>query len=116
MIEVVAAVIYLENKILCFKRGASKFDYVAFKYEFPGGKLEYGESQVDALKRELHEELCLDVTVGRKLTTVFHEYPDFSIRLHCYLCVTDEFNGHLTDHVARRFRHRFQCCRDARVR
>ncbi len=99
MIEVVAAVIYLGNKILCFKRGASKFDYVSFKYEFPGGKLEAAESPEDALKRELYEELGLFVTVGRKLTTVFHEYPDFSIHMHCYLCVTDKFNGDLTDHV-----------------
>ena len=76
MIEVVAAVIYLRNKILCFKRSAGKFDYVSFKYEFPGGKLEAGESPADALKMELQEELGLSVIVGKKLTTVFHEYPD----------------------------------------
>ena len=99
MIEVVAAVIFQGNKILCFKRGTSKYNYVSFKYEFPGGKLKVGEIPEDALKRELQEELNLSVTVGKKLMTVLHEYPDFSIRMHCYLCVTDEFDGNLTEHV-----------------
>ena len=83
MIEVVAAVIVFENRLLAFQRGASKYSYVANKFEFPGGKIKGNETQTDSLIRELKEELNLDVRVGEWITTVEHCYEDFSIRMHC---------------------------------
>ena len=57
MIEVVAAVIHYKNKILCFQKPKGKYEYTSFKYEFPGGKVEPDEPLVDALKREIQENL-----------------------------------------------------------
>ena len=86
--EVVAAVIVFENKILCMQRGKAKFEYVSYKYEFPGGKVEAGEENHIALSRELNEEMDLDVTISEKdyLLTGDHTYPDFAITMHAYLC------------------------------
>ena len=100
MIEAVAAIIYVGNKILCFQRGSSRYEYISFKYEFPGGKIEKGESPQAALRREIFEELSISINVGNKLTTIVHDYPDFQIKLHCYKCNIDEFKGKLKDHVA----------------
>lgn len=55
-------------------------------WEFPGGKLEPGEAAEDAVKRELREEMELDITVGPLLDTVEYDYPDFHITMHCFLC------------------------------
>jgi 8-oxo-dGTP diphosphatase len=97
---VVAAIIKYGDKILCMQRNTNKHDYLSYKYEFPGGKVEVGESQEDALLREIKEELELDITVGNAFFTVEHEYPDFKITMHSYLCtsVTNEFI--LKEHVA----------------
>ena len=62
-IEVVAAIIYFENKILCVQRPKNKLSYISEKFEFPGGKIEKGETKMDALKRELYEELNIDVNI-----------------------------------------------------
>jgi len=78
MIEVSAAIIFVQNKILCLQRGKSKYNYVSYKYEFPGGKLNKGEDPVKALKREIKEELIIEIEVKEKFKTIFHEYPDFS--------------------------------------
>ena len=98
MIEVVAAIIFFKNKILCLKRGYSKYDYISFKYEFPGGKIKNDESNVSALKREIKEELNIDIIIKNKFKTIIHNYPDFSIKLHCYICSTDNFHGKLYEH------------------
>ena len=86
--EVVAAVIEYKDKILCMQRGEAKFEYVSYKYEFPGGKVEAGEENHVALSRELREEMDLDVVIGEEdcLLTVEHTYPDFAITMHTYLC------------------------------
>jgi 8-oxo-dGTP diphosphatase len=85
-IIVVAAVIINDSQILCVQRGHSKYEYISKKYEFPGGKVEVAETEIEALKREVQEELSLNIKVGEKLITVDHDYPDFSISLHTYLC------------------------------
>ena len=99
MIEVVAAIIYFEKKVLCFQRGEGKYGYTSHKYEFPGGKIEPGEDRVQALKRELWEELEIQVVIKEKVISVEHSYPDFDILMHCYRCVTEEFHGRLKEHI-----------------
>lgn len=87
-VEVVAAIIISNDEILCMQRNKGKHDYVSFKYEFPGGKLEDGESKEQALMRELSEEMDLDIVITPKdyFMTVEHKYPDFSITMHSYIC------------------------------
>ena len=93
-----AAIIFFENKILCLKRGYSKYNYISFKYEFPGGKIKNNESNVSALKREIKEELNIDIIIKNKFKTIIHNYPDFKIKLHSYICITNNFNGKLYEH------------------
>lgn len=84
--KVVGAIFIREGRLFAARRGASRYAYVAHKYEFVGGKVEPDETPEDALRRELREEMALDATVERPYMTVRHEYPDFSITLHTYLC------------------------------
>ena len=78
-IEVVAAVIYDGNKIFTTQRG-----YGEFKdgWEFPGGKVEAGESLEDALKREIREELEADIEVENLVDVVEYDYPNFHLKMH----------------------------------
>lgn len=87
-VEVVAAILMEQDKILCMQRKEGRYPYLSFKFEFPGGKMEKGETREQALMRELQEEmdLHLDVTPEDFFMTVEHPYPDFFITLHCYLC------------------------------
>lgn len=85
-IQVVAALIFENGKVFATKRGENKYAYIAYKYEFPGGKIEAGETPEAALIRELKEELDLDVTVGNHYATETFEYPDFIITLRLYEC------------------------------
>lgn len=86
--EVTAAIIINNNEILCMQRNESKYNYVSYKYEFPGGKTEKGESLVQALMRELMEEMDfqVDITPEDFFLTIEHKYPDFSITMHSYIC------------------------------
>ena len=77
MFEVAAAVIFLERKVLCVQRPKHEKEYVSLKWEFPGGKVEFGESGEDALVREIREELSVDIEDSEFLMTVEHTYPDF---------------------------------------
>ena len=99
-IEVVAGIVCRENKILATQRG-----YGEFKdgWEFPGGKLEAGETRVDALKRELREELDMEVVVGELLETVEYDYPQFHLTMHCYLCQLAKEKFVLKEHEAARW-------------
>ena len=85
-IQVAAALIFQNGKLLATKRGDSPYAYVAHKYEFAGGKIEAGESGESAVKRELKEELDMDVQVGNLYACDTYEYPDFIITLWLYEC------------------------------
>ena len=85
-IQVAAALIFENGKLLATKRGDSPYPYVAHKYEFAGGKIEADERGEDAVKRELKEELDLDVRVGALYASDTYEYPDFIITLWLYEC------------------------------
>ncbi|BBM83459.1 (deoxy)nucleoside triphosphate pyrophosphohydrolase [Candidatus Uabimicrobium amorphum] len=98
--HVVAAIICHKNKYLCVQRGENKYPYVAFKYEFPGGKVEPGESNTVALRREIHEELQMDIQVGELFASVYYEYPDFAITMDSYLCTTKSPQLCLNEHIA----------------
>ena len=98
--QVVAAVISHQGEILCMQRGKTRFDYTSFKYEFPGGKIEAGETGPEALARELREEMDLEVEVGEPVMTVEHEYPDFSITMQAFFCLTATRAFELREHVA----------------
>lgn len=91
-VKVAAALIFDRGKIFATKRGESPYAYVAHKFEFPGGKIEEGEREEDAVKRELKEELDLDVKVGGLYAKTTFEYPDFIITLSVYECeMTSDF-------------------------
>ena len=98
-IEVVAAIIIHERKILCVQRGENKFDYISKKYEFPGGKLEPGESNAEAIKREIKEELLIDIDVIEPFLTNEHTYEDFSITMHSLICHSNRYDITLTEHI-----------------
>lgn len=82
-IEVVAAVIIRDGQVFATQRG-----YGEWKgwWEFPGGKIESGETPQEALHREIHEELAAEISVGKLLTTVDYDYPHFHLTMHCYFC------------------------------
>lgn len=88
-IEVVAAVIRWNSTTLCVQRGESKLDYISKKWEFPGGKVEVGESHPEALRREIREELKLDIKVRDLVTTVHHRYPDFDLTMRAFDCTVE---------------------------
>lgn len=100
-IEVVAAIIQDdEGRIFATQRGYGDFkDW----WEFPGGKMEYGETPEEALKREIREELSTEICVDEFLCTVEYDYPKFHLTMHCYLCslLTDAL--HLNEHEAARW-------------
>ena len=85
-LHVVGAAIVEGGKVLAAKRGESKYEYVAHKYEFVGGKIEAGETPEQALTRELCEEMGAKIEVISHYMTVTHEYPDFIVTLQTYLC------------------------------
>ena len=70
------------------------------KWEFPGGKVEVGESREEALVREIREELSVDIEVSEFLMTVHHTYPDFHLTMHVFKCVLDQGEITLNEHVA----------------
>lgn len=84
--DVVAAVICYRGKILCLQRGQTRFPYTSYKWEFPGGKIEIGETPKEALHREIWEEMSMDVRVGDSVCKVEQDYPDFSITMETFLC------------------------------
>lgn len=100
-LEVVAAILEYKGKILCMERGKGKYDYVSFKYEFPGGKIEPGEAKHTAIERELREEMDVHVAVKEEdlYMTVNHMYHDFSITMHDFMCHLDKPDFIRKEHV-----------------
>ena len=100
MFEVVAAIIKVKNKYLCCQRKKNKFNYLSEKYEFPGGKVENNETMEEALRREIKEELDLNISIDRFFKTINYSYPDFDIKMHVFFCSLKNFNITLNDHLS----------------
>ena len=99
-IEVVAAIIRRGNEIFATQRGYGEWkDW----WEFPGGKMEAGETPEEALKREIREELSTEISVDEFLCTVEYDYPAFHLTMHCYLCSLLTEALHLNEHEAARW-------------
>lgn len=95
-IEVVAAVIEHDNKILATQRG---YGDLKGMWEFPGGKIESNETKENALKREIKEELNADINIESYLTTVEYDYPNFHLKMHCFLCSLINNKFELIEHT-----------------
>ncbi|WP_294364894.1 8-oxo-dGTP diphosphatase MutT [uncultured Clostridium sp.] len=94
-IEVVAAVIKKGDKIFITRRSYGEFQDM---WEFPGGKIEVGETKEEALIREIKEELELDINNLDYLTTVEYDYPNFHLTMHCFVCEICGGNLNLNAH------------------
>lgn len=96
-IKVVAAIIREGDKIFATQRG-----YGEFKdgWEFPGGKIEQGETPQDALVREIKEELDTEIEVGKLVDTVEYDYPNFHLTMYCYFCTIKAGDLVLKEHEA----------------
>ena len=100
-IEVVAAIIRKGDRIFATQRGYGEWkDW----WEFPGGKMEAGETSEEALKREIREELSTEISVDELLCTVEYDYPKFRLTLHCFICSLLNEALHLIEHEAARWR------------
>ena len=99
-IKVVAAIIVQNHKVFATQRG-----YGDFKdgWEFPGGKIEAGETSEQALAREIREELNTEIEVGERLCTVEHDYPAFHLSMQCFLCRVISGDFVLREHEAARW-------------
>lgn len=96
-IEVVAAIIRKDDKIFATQRGYGDWkDW----WEFPGGKMEPGETPEEALRREIQEELSTEISVDKFLCTVEYDYPKFHLTMHCYWCSLVSEGLHLNEHEA----------------
>ena len=98
-IEVVAAIIKNDNKILCVQRKESELSYISKKYEFPGGKMEANETKTETIVREIKEELAMDINVKEEFLTVTHQYPDYLLTMHSFICTSNESKVTLTEHI-----------------
>ena len=82
-IEVVAAILRKDDRIFASEKGYGEFKGY---WEFPGGKVEIGESLEEALKREIREELQVEIHIEEKFTELDYDYPHFHLTMHCYFC------------------------------
>lgn len=99
-IEVVAAVIVHDGRVFATQRGYGDWkDY----WEFPGGKVEAGETRGQALVREIREELETEISVDSFLCTIDYDYPTFHLTMHCYRCSILSGSLHLVEHEAARW-------------
>ena len=99
-IQVVAAVIFHGGKMYATQRGYGAWrDY----WEFPGGKIEPGETPEEALAREIREELDVRISVLSRLCGVEYDYPEFHLSMQCFRCRIDEGEPKLLEHEAARW-------------
>lgn len=96
-IKVVAAIIKKENQIMIAQRIKGEF---AGQWEFPGGKIEVGETAQEALKREIMEEMELEINVEDFLITAEYDYSSFHLSMDCFICSLESNDIHLHDHIA----------------
>lgn len=94
-IKVVAAIIQKENKILATKRGYGEFINI---WEFPGGKIESGETKEQALVREIKEELNIEISVDKFAIDIEYQYPNFYLFMSCFMCSIKEGSIELLEH------------------
>lgn len=94
-IKVVAAIIQKENKILATKRGYGEFINM---WEFPGGKIESGETKEQALVREIKEELNIEISVDKFAINIEYQYPNFYLFMSCFMCSIKEGSIELLEH------------------
>ena len=99
-IEVVAAIIQRDGAYFTTQRGYGEFEGM---WEFPGGKIEPGESRDVALKREIQEELGVDIAIENLLCTTEYDYPSFHLTMHCYLCSIASGEIELREHKSARW-------------
>ena len=96
-IEVAAAIVIENGRLFAAERGYGKWKGW---YELPGGKVEPGESNQEALIREMREELRVDIAIEGHIQTIEYDYPDFHLILHCYLCRLVNGRPQLLEHRA----------------
>lgn len=94
-IKVVAAIIKNEDKILATKRGYGEFINM---WEFPGGKIESGETKEQALVREIKEELNIEISVDKFAIDIEYQYPNFYLFMSCFMCSIKEGSIELLEH------------------
>ena len=106
-IRVVAAVIYADGKVFATQRG-----YGDFKggWEFPGGKIEEGETPENALKREISEELETEIAVGELIETIEYDYPAFHLSMDCFWCDVVRGDLVLKEHESARWLDKESLC------
>ena len=108
VIEVVAAIIHdEEGRIFATQRG---YGPMKDGWEFPGGKMEAGETPEEALKREIWEELETRIEVEQLFETIDYDYPDFHLTMHCYICKVESGELTLKEHEAARWLTKEQLC------
>ena len=100
VIKVVAAIIQRDGAYFATQRGYGEFEGM---WEFPGGKIEPGESREVALKREIQEEFGADIVIEKFLCTTNYDYPSFHLTMHCYLCNIASGEIELREHKSARW-------------
>ena len=99
-IEIVAAILHRDGAYFATQRGYGEFEGM---WEFPGGKIEPGESREVALKREIQEELGVDIIIEDSLCTTEYDYTSFHLTMHCYLCSVASGEIELREHKSARW-------------
>ena len=99
-IEVVAAILHRDGAYFATQRGYGEFEGM---WEFPGGKIEPDESREVALRREIQEELGVDIIIEDSLCTTEYDYTSFHLTMHCYLCSFASGEIELREHKSARW-------------
>lgn len=100
IVRVVAAIVKDGERILAMQRGHGEFQG---KWEFPGGKIEVGETSRMALYREMKEEMEADVEIGELVHTVEYNYPDFHLSMDCFFCTIPSGKWKMKEHLDARW-------------